>query len=81
MKRLGVFVFYDPQGVVDDYVLYLLGAVRSVCTEMVTVCNGKLTDEGRERLSQYSDAVFCRDNQGMDAGAPTAWAARDLGWS
>lgn len=69
MRRLGVFIFYDPQGVVDDYVLYLLREMRSVCSEIVTVCNGKLTTEGRERLSRYSKSVFCRENQGLDAGA------------
>lgn len=69
MRRLGVFVFYDPQGIVDDYVLYLLREMCSVCTEMITVCNGKLTDEGKSRLLRYSGSVFCRENRGMDAGA------------
>ena len=69
MKRLGVFVFYDPQGIVDDYVLYLLREMRSVCTELITVCNGKLTDEGKSRLLRYCGSVFCRENRGMDAGA------------
>lgn len=69
MRRLGVFVFYDPQGVVDDYVVFLLASMRKVCTEIVTVCNGFLTEEGRDRLSQWSETVFCRENTGMDAGA------------
>lgn len=69
MRRLGVFVFYDPHGIVDDYVLYLLREMRSVCTEMITICNGKLTDEGKSRLLRHSGSVFCRENRGMDAGA------------
>ena len=69
MRRLGVFVFYDPQGIVDDYVLYLLREMHSVCTEMITVCNGKLTDEGKARLLRHCGSVFCRENRGMDAGA------------
>lgn len=69
MRRLGVFVFYDPQGIVDDYILYLLREMQSVCTEIMTVCNGKLTGEGKSRLLGYSSSVFCRENCGMDAGA------------
>lgn len=69
MRRLGVFVFYDPQGVVDDYVMFLLSSMRKVCTEIVTVCNGILTEEGYNRLSQWSETIFCRENTGMDAGA------------
>ena len=69
MRRLGVFIIYDPQGIVDDYVLYLLGEMRTTCTELITVCNGKLTDEGQSRLLCHSDYVFCRENHGMDAGA------------
>lgn len=69
MNRLGVFVFYDPQGIVDDYVLFLLREMRKVCAEIVTVCNGKLTAEGKKLLSEYSGSIFCRENRGMDAGA------------
>ena len=69
LRRLGVFVFYDPQGVVDDYVVFLLASMRKVCTEIVTVCNGFLTEEGHDRLAQWSETVFCRENTGMDAGA------------
>ena len=69
MRRLGVFIIYDPQGIVDDYVLYLLGEMRTTCTELITVCNGKLTEEGKSRLLCHSDYVFCRENHGMDAGA------------
>lgn len=53
----------------DDYVLYLLRQMRSVCSELVTISNGTPTDEGMKRLSQNSDTLFCRENQGMDAGA------------
>lgn len=69
MRRLGVFVFYDPQSIVDDYVLYLLREMRSVCAEIITVCNGKLTVEGKSRLLRHCDTVLCRENRGMDAGA------------
>lgn len=69
LRRLGVFVFYDPQGVVDDYIVFLLESMRKVCTEIVTVCNGILTEEGYNRLSRWSETILCRENAGMDAGA------------
>lgn len=64
MRRLGVFVFYDPQGVVDDYVVFLLASMRKVCTEIVTVCNGFLTEEGHDRLSQWSETIFVEKTPG-----------------
>lgn len=69
MRRLGIFIFFDPQGIVDDYIEYLLREMQSVCTEIVTICNGKLTEEGKKKISAYSKTIFCRRNQGMDAGA------------
>lgn len=64
LRRLGVFVFYDPQGVVDDYVVFLLASMRKVCTEIVTVCNGFLTEEGHDRLSQWSETIFVEKTPG-----------------
>lgn len=69
MKRLGVFVFYDAQGVVDDYVTFLLAQMKQVCCEIVAICNGNLTIAGSQRLKQFCANVYQRDNTGMDAGA------------
>jgi|GEM_PF-4730420 len=69
MKRLCIFVFYDKEGVVDDYVLYYLREVRTVCSHTIVICNGFLSEVGKCSLLKYSDDVFVRDNFGFDCGA------------
>lgn len=68
-NRLGVFVFYDRDGIVDDYVPYLLNDLKENLSRLVVVCNGKLTPKGRERLTEITPDVFVHENKGFDAGA------------
>lgn len=68
-RRLGLFLFYDAEGIVDDYVLYLLNDLRRVLTNLIVIVNGSVQDVGRERLSRISDTLVVRENRGFDAGA------------
>ena len=47
-RRLGIFLFYDADGVVDDYVTFLLADLRRVLTELIVIVNGVVQDEGQE---------------------------------
>ncbi len=67
--RYCIFFFYDRDGIVDRYVTYLLEDLCKNMTETVIVCNGKLNEDGRRRLSQYSDRVIVRENKGLDVYA------------
>ena len=42
MKRIGVFVLYDEDGIVDDFIEYLLLKMREVLNKLVIVVNGDL---------------------------------------
>ena len=75
MRRLGIFCFHEPQGIVDDYVLYLLESLRPFLERLRIVCNGRLSDEGRRRLSAFSSEITERPNEGFDMGA---WRAAIL---
>lgn len=79
MKRACIFVFYDNDGVVDDYNIYNLKQLRTVCDYIVAVVNGKITPEGRGRLIDVCDDMFVRRNEGYDT-----WAWKDgisfIGW-
>lgn len=79
MRRACVFVLFDAQGVVDDYNIYNLNQLRTVCDYIVVVVNGKLTPEGREKLVDVCDDMFVRRNEGYDT-----WAWKDgmsfIGW-
>ena len=46
-KRACIYFFYDGQGIVDDYIPYLLDDLMKNVDELVVVCNGRLTDDGR----------------------------------
>lgn len=69
MNRLGIFCVYDKDGVIDDYIIYLLQEITKVLGHLSIICNGKLSDEGRERLRQFTDDITVRPNKGFDMGA------------
>lgn len=79
-KRIGVFVFYDKDGIVDDYVIYLLRDLSQVLDRLVIVCNGKLSSDGRDKLETVSSDVFVRKNIGYDAGAYKEAFEKYIGW-
>ena len=69
MKRLGIFCTYDSEGIVDDYIVYLLQEAKKVLSWLVVICNGTLTPEGRERLEVLADELHVRPNSGFDIEA------------
>ena len=69
MNRIGVFVFYDERGFVDDYVCYLLNSIQEIVKRLIIITNGIVKNFGYEKLKQYSDTIFVRENYGYDAGA------------
>lgn len=68
-KRLGIFVFFDSEGIVDPYVTYLLDDMVRNLTKLIIVCNGVLSVEGRRVFEQYTDTIIVRENKGFDGGA------------
>ena len=79
MKRLGIFFFYDENGVADDYIDYLLKDMSRHLNQLVIVVNGLLTPDSRKKLKQYSDRLIVRENKGFDV-----WAYKEaiefVGW-
>jgi len=68
-KRLALYCFYDRDGVVDDYVVYFLTALKKTVSKICCVVNGGLSDGGRKALESCADEVLQRDNVSFDAGA------------
>lgn len=68
-KRLGIFAFYEKDGVVEDYVRYLLDDLSKCLAHLVIVCNGNLSEDGRQKLLNYSEDIYIRNNVGYDVGA------------
>ena len=69
MKRGCIYFFYDGQGVVDDYITYLLSDLTKNIDELVIVCNGVLGEAGRRKFEQYDCEIIVRPNEGLDVGA------------
>ncbi len=80
MKRGCIYFFYDSAGIVDDYIVYLLDDLVQNIDELVIVCNGKLSDEGRQKLEKYSCEIIVRPNEGLDVWAYKAGLSY-FGWS
>ena len=68
-KRLGIFCMYDSEGIVDEYIIFLLQNLKEVLSHLMIVCNGKLTPKSRRCLEEITDDVFVRDNSGFDMEA------------
>lgn len=65
-KRVVFYLYYDPRGIVDDYVPYKLERLREHADHIFVVVNGTLRPEGRARLEAVADTVWERSNTGFD---------------
>ena len=68
-KRLGVFIFYDKEGIVDDYVLTLLKSLKEAVADIIIVSNCSLQEEEKKKFEKFTDKIKIRKNIGLDAGA------------
>ena len=78
-KRLGIFFFFDAQGVADSYVEALLADMVKNLSELVIVVNGELTATSYAKLSAFTDNIILRENKGLDAWAYKT-ALESNGW-
>jgi len=78
-KRATVFVYYDKDGIVDRYVLFLIQALQKVSEKLVIVCNCELTDAGKKAFGELTDDILIRENTGYDAWGYKA-GIEYIGW-
>ena len=79
VNRLGIFFFYDKDGVVDDYVDTLLDGLEPYFSELTIVVNGKLDNSGRTKFLSRTNNLIVRENRGLDAWAYKT-ALDSYGW-
>ncbi|EEX73794.1 hypothetical protein, partial [Leptotrichia hofstadii] len=48
LKRAIIFLFYDKDGIVDDYIPTLFQGLKGFYDKLCFVANGKLSEEGKE---------------------------------
>lgn len=69
MKRLCIYVTYDCENIVDDYIGYMLKELQKITDRIVAVCNYGYIAQGIENLQPYVDTILYRENNGFDGGA------------
>ncbi|VAY87972.1 Alpha-L-Rha alpha-1,2-L-rhamnosyltransferase/alpha-L-Rha alpha-1,3-L-rhamnosyltransferase [hydrothermal vent metagenome] len=65
-NRATVFVHYDRDNIVDDYVYFYLQELQKYSSFLVFVSTTKLKEQDIENLSQYCSRVIVRENIGYD---------------
>ena len=80
LGRIGIFATYDPEGIVDDYIVFLLRDMRANLSRLVVVANGTLTEAGRRRLLAVADELHERPNTGFDVAAWQEGLVRHVGF-
>lgn len=79
-KRLCIYVIYDGENIIDDYIGYMLQELSQVCTSLVVVCNTEHIQQGLSNLQKNVEQVFLRKNMGFDAGAYKDALFQYVGW-
>ena len=80
MKRLLIYLTYDRQNIIDDYIGYFLHSMRSIAETIAVVCNMQTIEKGLHNLSSYADDIFYRENVGLDAGGFKDVLCTYIGW-
>lgn len=80
MERLGIYFFYDKDGIVDQYIDYVLEDFSKHLVKLLVVCNGKLSAEGRRLFEKYTDCIIVRENKGFDVWAYKTGIDK-IGWN
>lgn len=66
MRRLGIFCFYNSEGIISEDVRFLIEDLKTVLDSLVVVINGRVTGGYFENIA---DTVLKRENKGFDAAA------------
>ena len=80
MKRLCIYLTYDKQKVIDQYIGYILKELKTCTDYLAVVCNMPTIIRGKEILETYADTIFYRENIGFDAGGYKDALCHRIGW-
>lgn len=80
MKRLGIYLIYDKQNIIDRYIGYMMNELQTCTDYLVAVCNMTEIRCGAGILEHYADEIFYRKNVGFDAGGFKETLCNFIGW-
>lgn len=81
MKRLCIYMTYNSENKIYEYIGKVLQALRTCCSKVFLVCNYQRAASGLEYAQPYVDEIFYRKNKGYDAGAFKDILCDILGWN
>ena len=61
MRRLGIYVFHDRQGIIDEHILYFMDRFTEIVQELVIVCTDNLPDYERKKFEKYTSHILTED--------------------
>lgn len=80
MKRLCIYVTYNRENKIREYMGYVLKGFRNYVTTLYVACNYPKILDGEEYIKPYADDIFYRENKGLDAGAYKDVLCTFIGW-
>lgn len=80
MKRLCIYMTYNKENRIYEYIGRALRSLKECCTKLYLVCNYQRIDAGLEYARLYADGVFYRENRGYDSGAYKDALCDFIGW-
>lgn len=69
LRRLALYVFYDENGYVGDYVKYYIRALTEVTDKIIFIVNGIILPGAKKEIENIGAEIFNRENKGLDFGA------------
>lgn len=79
MKRMTIYLLYDKESKIDQYIIYMLKKLRTCSSYIMVVCNFQNLSTTNE-VAHYADEVVYRDNVGYDAGGFKDALCKYIGW-
>ncbi len=69
MKRAVIFAHYDKDKIIDDYVVYYLNALKSVCDTVVFVSCNEIPDPEKSKLDGIAEYIIAENHDEYDFGS------------
>ncbi|UXN66753.1 hypothetical protein N8E89_19285 (plasmid) [Phyllobacterium sp. A18/5-2] len=78
-KRLAIAFFYDAAGIVDEYYIHLIEALKPYVDHTILVSNGPLSKNSENNIRPVVEDLIVRKNVGFDVWAYKS-ALEQFGW-
>jgi len=72
MKKIAFYLFYDKNGIIDDYIFYKLEKLNKFVDKIIFISNSEINDKSKRKLNLIVDDILLRDNIGFDV-----WGYKD----